>query len=142
MFKAPQFLKFGIAGIFNTAVDWSTYFLFSKVFHYNEILAKIGGVFIGVLSAFILNSFWVFYDSFKIKLHLHILLSTKFRFLLFKFFQFVIVYSVGMLINVLAFSLIYKITENELLSLSFATACSFLINFLLSKKYVFHYKSF
>jgi putative flippase GtrA len=141
MFKSLQFLKFGIAGIFNTAVDWGTYFLFLKVFYHNEIVAKVAGVFIGIISAFILNSFWVFHDSFKKKLQLGGLLSNKFRFILFNFFKFLIVYSMGMLINVLTFSFTY-ITEKELLSLSFATACSFLINFLLSKKYVFNYHSF
>ena len=135
-----KFLKFGTAGVVNTGVDWGLYFLCSNVLLSGDITAKIIGAIGGVTSAFMLSALWVFGESFSLQYLAHQSFAHRMRFVGSKYLQTVAVYSVGMLINVLVFTSCMRLGLMELLSLACATGFSFIINFFLSKKFVFQAK--
>jgi putative flippase GtrA len=54
-----------------------------------------------------------------------------------KYLQSVMIYSLGLCVNVAVFSTVLRQGTIELVALLSATACSFMINFLLSKRFVF-----
>lgn len=58
-----QFLKFGLVGVSNTIVSYTTYFICYHVFHTNVHVANIVGFIISVLNAFALQSRFVFKET-------------------------------------------------------------------------------
>jgi putative flippase GtrA len=130
-----KFIKFSLAGIINTLVDWSAYFLFNHFIleNNNESLSKIIGISFGVFSAFILNILWVFKVEFD---NLIMLSPKKFNFLMGLFFQFVLTYSIGMLINYISFVGLRELQTPEMYSLIISTLFSFSFNFLFVKNFI------
>lgn len=58
-----QFIKFGLVGVSNTAVDWVVFFLLSHfVFHGSngELISKAISFAIAVINSYIWNSVWTF----------------------------------------------------------------------------------
>lgn len=135
-----KILMFATAGVVNTGIDWFVFFLMANLYNFNngEIFAKFTGAVGGISSAFILNALWVFRESFSLQLKNQTGFKSKTMFLMVKYLQTISVYFVGMLVNVVIFTLCLNLGTVEILSLAFAAACSFLVNFLLSKKYVFN----
>lgn len=132
-----KIIKFGIAGLINTGIDWAFYFLFSKLLGQSEMNAKLIGAVGGVTSAYVLNALWVFREDYVYQFSKQGSRRQKLKFIWSRYFKMVAAYSVGLLVNVAAFTLCIKLVFPEFISLIVATLLSFNINFLLSKKYVF-----
>lgn len=69
-----QFLKFGVTGVIGAVVDFSTYFVLTRLvgwdtilhpFGYEIIAANLVSVTLAISSNFILNKYWTFRDTDK-----------------------------------------------------------------------------
>lgn len=131
--------KFGLAGVVNTVVDFSVYglFVFALAHPQEELVAKILGAIAGISSAFVLNSFWVFRQNFLPGLDRRTGLRHKARYIGVSFGKMFLTYSVGMVVNVVVFTLLRERGLWELASLVAATAASMVFNYFFSKKFVF-----
>lgn len=67
-----QFIKFGVTGAIGAVVDFSTYYLITRVFNYNNFYVVLGqkiivanniSVFLAIISNFLLNKYWTFRDT-------------------------------------------------------------------------------
>ncbi|MGV3541174.1 MAG: GtrA family protein [Rufibacter sp.] len=133
-----QVLKFGIAGIFNTGVDWVFYFMLSNWLQVEPTVSKGIGVAAGMTSAFILNMLFVFGQGFTQPLFSSTQTLPKAKLILSLYFKMLAAYSVGMTVNIIAFWICIAIEVPEFGALLVATTCSFGINFILSQRYVFN----
>ena len=131
--------KFGLAGVVNTLVDFSVYwlFVFALVHPQEELVAKTIGAIAGISSAFVLNSFWVFRQNFMPGLGKRSGLRRKASYIGVSFGKMFLTYSFGMVLNVLVFTLLRERGLWELASLLGATAASMVFNYFFSKKFVF-----
>ncbi len=133
-----KLLRFGTAGIINTGVDWGLYFLMANAIHYGGTAAKLIGSAGGISSAFLFNALWVFGESFRVRYNGFNSSMHKVHFVCAKYLQTIAVYSLGMFVNVTVFNASINRGIGEIPALFIATACSFMINFLLSKNIVFN----
>ncbi|NDK55267.1 GtrA family protein [Pontibacter fetidus] len=134
----PKILKFGLAGVINTAVDWALYFaMVHTLLPGNEAIAKLAGSVGGVTSAFALNAGWVFAAAFAMQCNQYQTTFGKLRFIGAKYMQTVLVYTAGMLLNLVVFTAARYVATPELVALLLATACSFIVNFALLNRFVF-----
>lgn len=133
-----QFIMFCIAGLVNTSVDWSIYFIISNAIKdITPFIPKTIGAIFGITSAFILSSCWVFKDNFLPRLGIRVRLINKCVFIMACYLKFLASYAAGMIINVTTFTLLYNFGLYEILSLITATFFSLIFNFTASKKFVF-----
>lgn len=72
--SARQFLKFGVTGVIGAVVDFSTYFILTRLvgwdtifypFGYEIIAANLVSVTLAISSNFILNKYWTFRNTDK-----------------------------------------------------------------------------
>jgi putative flippase GtrA len=133
-----KFLKFSLAGVINTTVDWGLYFgVVYILVPGNEVFAKLIGALGGVTTAFALNAGWVFAATFILQCSQYVTIRQKLRFVGIKYLQTVAVYAVGMVLNVAVFAAARYFKTPELASLFLATACSFVVNFTLLNRLIF-----
>ncbi len=134
----PELLRFGVAGVVNTAVDWGTYFLFTRVLGVkSELLSKIAGVGVGMLVAYAQNSLFVFREQFREGIGKRGSLWKRVEYVLFGFFKMVATYSIGMTLNVVAFKGLRMVHFPELFALAGATGVSLSFNFIFTRWLVF-----
>lgn len=133
-----RFFKFSLAGIANTIVDWTTFF-WLKNFVLDEgaeLFSKIGGILTGIISAYLINIFWVFRTEFLCFYSKSDLHSYRINLCLRLFFKFLLTYSAGMLINFGVFAGLRHINTFEFPSLLLASTCSFLFNYMFVKNVI------
>lgn len=126
--------RFGLAGIANTATDWTTYYLVGPLAGLNDTGAKALGVLAGISMAYVMNSRWVFRSSFDSVLRdaesrrRRAVLHAK------SYLLMMAAYGVGMASNVGAFWVVSQATEIRIIALAAATAVSMVINYSLSRR--------
>lgn len=135
-----QFVKFGIVGLINTAVDWIAFFLlFHYVFKQGETVSKALAFLVAMLNSYLLNTIWTFKKEYgkaigktggaKVKSAI--------------FAKFMGVSFIGWLVNVGVFSFSLKnieyqlLNNKELLSLVFASGAAILWNFFANKFFTY-----
>ena len=134
----PELLRFGLAGVVNTAVDWSTYFLLTRVFGVkSELVSKIVGVGLGMVVAYAQNSLFVFREQFQDGIGKRVGFWKRTEYVFVGFFKMVATYSIGMTLNVLVFKSLRIVHFHEILSLTGATGVSLLFNFVFTRWLVF-----
>jgi putative flippase GtrA len=133
-------IKFGLAGVVNTLADYCAYFFVAYyIFDGDEPnIAKGVGAAIGITSAFILNSLWVFRQNFMSEYVLRNTFSGRSRYVATSYGKMLLTYSIGMALNILIFSNLYQSGKfPEIVCLIAATAVSMVFNFIFTKKLVY-----
>lgn len=138
-----QFIKFGIAGVVNTAVDWSIYFMATYLLSKGNfpVAGKIAGSIGGITSAFFSNSLWVFRKDFIPAFCECTGIRKKSLFVIGSYCKMLLTYALGLTINISVFYSLRHFHFYDLVCLAAATFCSLFFNFYYSKKYVFKYAS-
>lgn len=124
---SKEFVKFLIAGVINTAVDWIIYYILAHVIKIPTTIAKTFGAIAGIICAYILNNL-VFLGKIDGTFISHIK----------RFSAFFCAYSIGMFANISMFTIANKYTSIEIISLVLGTGISTIINYFLLKKIVFN----
>jgi putative flippase GtrA len=131
-FLKGRLFKFFVSGTINTLVDWSSYFILFYALQFpNEEMTKAVSAFMGINSAFLFNTFWVFNDKFKSYRENHNLKTRKALFNC--YWRVMAIYSLGMLVNVLIFSIVNRFSHMVLLSLFIATLFTLVFNYVFVK---------
>lgn len=60
-----QVIKYGIVGVFNTAICLGTIFVFKSIFGFNIYVSNVAGYTAGLINSFIWNRKWVFQSAGK-----------------------------------------------------------------------------
>ena len=130
-------IKFCLAGVINTIVDWSIYYgLIYFLLFDSETLAKAIGAVGGITSAYILNSTFVFNHVFFSKLKEQPG-KTKLQYIFTTYIKLFSIYSIGMAINVLTFSFFRFLYFPRLISLVLSTSFSMIFNYHSIKIFIF-----
>ena len=121
MNKLKKELKlFLIAGLSAVAMDFITYYVMLNFLHHN--IAKTLSFILGTIVAFVVNKYWTFERYEK---------TYK------QIFQFIILYSATLFINVMVNRLVLDYAGLVLLAFLIATATSTILNFTGQKWWVF-----
>ena len=121
MNKLKKELKcFLIAGLSAVGTDFITYYIMLNFLHHD--IAKILSFILGTIVAFVINKYWTF-ERYK-KSHKQI-------------FQFIILYSGTLFVNVMINRSVLDLTELVFLAFLIATGASTILNFVGQKWWVF-----
>ena len=121
MRKLKKELKyFLIAGLSAVGTDFITYYIMLNFLHHD--IAKILSFILGTIVAFVINKYWTF-ERYK-KSHKQI-------------FQFIILYSATLFVNVMINRSVLDFTELVFLAFLIATGASTILNFAGQKWWVF-----
>ena len=121
MNKLKKELKcFLIAGLSAVGTDFITYYIMLNFLHHD--IAKILSFILGTIVAFVINKYWTFERYKK---------SYK------QIFQFVILYSATLFVNVMINRSVLDFTELVFLAFLIATGASTILNFVGQKWWVF-----
>jgi len=119
--KLKKELKsFLIAGLSAVGTDFITYYIMLNFLHHD--IAKILSFILGTIVAFVINKYWTF-EMYK--------KSYK------QIFQFIILYSVTLFVNVMINRSVLDFTELVFLAFLIATGASTILNFAGQKWWVF-----
>lgn len=129
-----QFIKFGVVGIANTAVDWVSFYLLNLLVFSSkdsEPIAKAISFIIAVINSYIWNSIWTFRKEYN--------KSAKSagdkRAIFVKFF---IVSLIGWVLNYYAFKYArFNLNQGQLVALIAASAAGILWNFFGNKLWTY-----
>ena len=119
------FIRFCIVGILNTSVNYLVFLIFFRLLDIPYLLAGITGFLSGAVTGFFLNRSWTFQAN-------HLRIGSG----LLRYFLVQIVSLLGHTLTLYILTEYFYIIAE--LSQLFAIATSTLINFFLSRKYVFH----
>jgi putative flippase GtrA len=135
-----QFIRFGVVGVFNTAVDWIAFFLlFHYVFGQSETLSKALAFLVAMLNSYLWNTIWTFKKEYGKAVGKSGDIKIKSAI----FAKFMGVSLVGWGVNVGVFSwslknIAYELLNNkELLSLILASGAAILWNFFANKTFTY-----
>lgn len=121
MNKLKKELKcFLIAGLSAVGTDFITYYIMLNFLHHD--IAKILSFILGTIVAFVINKYWTFERYKK---------SYK------QIFQFIILYSATLFVNVMINRSVLDFTELVFLAFLIATVASTILNFVGQKWWVF-----
>tara|TARA_B110000503_G_scaffold620_1_gene866 strand:+ start:2084 stop:2452 length:369 start_codon:yes stop_codon:yes gene_type:complete len=121
MNKLKKELKcFLIAGLSAVGTDFVTYYVMLNFLHHD--LAKTLSFILGTLVAFVINKYWTF-ESYE----------KNYK----QIFQFIILYSTTLFVNVVVNRLVLDFTELVFLAFLIATGASAILNFVGQKWWVF-----
>jgi putative flippase GtrA len=112
--------RFLIAGFSAVGTDFITYYIMLNFLHHD--IAKILSFILGTIVAFVINKYWTF-ERYK-KSHKQI-------------FQFIILYSATLFVNVMINRSVLDFTELVFLAFLIATGASTILNFVGQKWWVF-----
>lgn len=59
-FDLRRFVKFGLIGVLNTAVDFGAFFVLNKLLHIGPYVSQTGAFLIAALNSFLWNKYWTF----------------------------------------------------------------------------------
>jgi len=131
-----QFIKFGIVGVSNTAVDWVVFYvLVNAILDINHSLAKAVSFIIAVLNSYLWNTIWTFRKEYQ-----KVGGDTGAKSTI--FFRFVIVSLIGWGVNVLVYSwaersVSYEIFNKDLIPLVLASGAAVIWNFFANKLWTY-----
>jgi len=130
-----QFIKFGIVGISNTAVDWIVFFVITHFIITTkdfEPTAKAIAFLIAVLNSYLWNTVWTFNKEYKKAVGKKVGAGSKL------FFKFFIVSLVGWGINYLTFKYTrFNLSQGQIISLIAASGTATLWNFFANKLWTY-----
>ena len=121
LYRYEKIIKFILSGSVSTSIDLCIYMILSS--EVNIILSKIISTTIACIISLIINKNW----TFQYNKNMSLILILKY----------IIVQIINILCNVTTNTIIYKITQEKLISFIIATLCAMIVNFLLQKYYVF-----
>lgn len=124
-FSLWQFIKFNMVGILNTGVDFLVFTLFTELFHWFYVPAKIVSYSCGIVNSYICNSSWTFRQERK---------RTKKEFALFVVVNLV---SLGVSLGVMYVCKNWFHIESDFICNIIATPISMIVNFAGNKLFVF-----
>ena len=133
-------IKFALAGVVNTLVDYCAYFfiVYSIYDGGSQEIAKGVGAVLGITSAYILNSLWVFRQNFMQELYLRTSIRHKGTYIALSYSKMFLTYSIGMALNIFIFSKLHASGNfPEIVCLVAATGVSMIFNFVFTKKLVY-----
>lgn len=121
-----KFLKFGLTGGLNTVIDFAVYTVLLSVFGVNLYAAQVAGYACGTLNSYIVNRSWTF--------------QSKNKFLSGELIRFILVNLITLGISlVLMYSLqLFFPGMNKIILKLPVVAATIVVNFVLSKLWVFH----
>ena len=121
MRKLKKELKyFLIAGLSAVGTDFITYYIMLNFLHHD--IAKILSFILGTIVAFVINKYWTF-ERYK----------KNYK----EIFQFIILYSATLFVNVMINRSVLDLTELVFLAFLIATGASTILNFVGQKWWVF-----
>lgn len=123
-------LKFMTVGVINTLIDANLYFAltrFTPVFNEHLIAAKFFSFLAGTISSLLLNRSWTF--------------GVKGRLTLREVARFYAMVSISIGVNVVLMNTFVSMGVYDLYALGITTICTFVVNFILSKFWVFRLDS-
>lgn len=133
-----QFIKFGLVGIANTAVDWIVFFLLTHFISTDkefEPTAKAIAFVVAVVNSFLLNTLWTFRKEFKK------VVGTKKQAVSnggTVFLRFFVVSLIGWAINYLAFKYTrFNLNQGQIIALIAASGAATLWNFFANKLWTY-----
>ncbi|CAI3245647.1 MULTISPECIES: GtrA family protein [Clostridium] len=121
LYRYEKIIKFILSGSVSTSIDLCIYMILSS--EVNIILSKIISTTIACIISLIINKNW----TFQYNKNMSLILILKY----------IIVQIINIICNVTTNTIIYKITQEKLISFIIATLCAMIVNFLLQKYYVF-----
>ena len=121
LYRYEKIIKFILSGSVSTSIDICIYMILSS--EVNIILSKIISTTIACIISLIINKNW----TFQYNKNMSLILILKY----------IIVQIINIICNVTTNTIIYKITQEKLISFIIATLCAMIVNFLLQKYYVF-----
>jgi putative flippase GtrA len=134
MYGIIQFIKFGVVGVANTAVDWVVFYLlvnFAFGSGGGELFSKAIAFVAAVINSFIWNSVWTFKKEFKKSVGNH---DGRLKRGGVVFLRFVIVSLIGWGINYYAFKYVrFGMDQKRIVALVAASAAATLWNFFINK---------
>lgn len=126
-----QFIKFGLVGVSNTAVDWITFFVltnFLMTAKSAEPTAKAIAFVVAVLNSYLWNTIWTFRKEYKSSTKSN---DSSGKIIFVKFF---VVSLIGWGINYLSFKYTrFNLNQGQLVSLIAASGSATLWNFFANK---------
>lgn len=129
-----QFIKFGVVGISNTAVDWIVYFVIVHFFVTTisfEPIAKAISFLVAVLNSYLWNTVWTFNKEYK-KAGGKNGAGTKI------FIKFFVISLLGWGLNYLTFKYTrFNLNQGQIISLVAASAAATLLNFFGNKLWTY-----
>ena len=131
-----QFVKFGIVGVANTAVDWVVFYLLvNMISDLNHSIAKAISFTVAMLNSYLWNTIWTFNKEYK-KAAANGSEKTAI------FMKFIVVSLVGWGVNVLAYSwsashINLEIVNADLLPLVLASGAAIMWNFFANKLWTY-----
>ena len=130
-----QFIKFGVVGVSNTAVDWIVFFIITHAITTSkgfEPTAKAIAFVIAVLNSYLWNTVWTFKKEYRKAVGKKASAGGKL------FVKFLVVSLVGWGINVLAFRYTrFNLSQGQLVSLIAASGAATLWNFFGNKLWTY-----
>ena len=128
-----QFIKFGLVGISNTAVDWLVFFILVNTVLLNfesEPIAKAIAFVVAVINSFIWNTIWTFRQEYRESVKR----ENRAKKNSIIFVRFVAVSLIGWGVNYLAFEYTrVDLSQSQIISLVAASAAATLWNFFANK---------
>ena len=129
-----QFIKFGLVGVSNTAVDWIIFYILTATILINaEPFAKAIAFIAAVLNSYLWNSVWTFKKEFENNLGKEKLKNGTTLFV-----KFAVVSLVGWAINYYAFKYTrFSLDQGKLMALVVASAAATFWNFFGNKLWTY-----
>ena len=128
-----QFIKFGIVGVSNTAVDWIVYFLLNSFVLQGtggELISKAISFIVAALNSFTWNSLWTFKKEYKQATKKADDVAQKTGSL---FLKFLVISLIGWAINYYVFKYArIDMEQSKIISLVLASGAATLWNFLVT----------
>ncbi len=119
-----RFIKFALVGVMNTLLNWSIFFILTKVELY-YIVANVIAYLIATIHSYFWNSIWVFKYNNGSKIKSSI--------------KFIVLNIIGLLINtIILYVLVDIFNINKLISLMLTTVIVMIINYVANKVWVFN----
>ena len=128
-----QFIKFGLVGVSNTAIDWLAFFVLVNTLiltKEGEPFAKAIAFIIAVINSYVWNTIWTFRQEYKESIRG----GDKTRKNVSIFLRFVIVSLIGWGVNYLAFKYTrFDLSQGQVVALIAASGAATLWNFFANK---------
>lgn len=128
-----QFIKFGVVGASNTAVDWIVYYGLSRLVltaDSQKSTAKLISFIIAVLNSYLWNTIWTFKSEYQKSVGKSSALGQKSAI----FGRFVIVSVIGWGVNYIVFKFVLGVyPKPDVIALIFASAAAVIWNFFANK---------
>ncbi|MFA7252958.1 MAG: GtrA family protein [Patescibacteria group bacterium] len=129
-----QFIKFGLVGVSNTAVDWVIFFLLTITFLKEaETFAKALAFLVAMLNSYLWNTIWTFKKEYRDATAIE---GTNVKRAI--FMKFAVVSILGWGLNTLAFNFTrFDLDQSKVIALIVASAVATLLNYFANKLWTY-----